>query len=57
MCAFLAVLPHAVISGLKPPIFEPLLIVIGIILFGLIAGLFAVRAVVRMPLLESLRSE
>ncbi len=57
VCAILAVLPHAVLSGLQPPIVEPLLIVAGIILFGMLAGLVAVRRVTRMPLLESLRSE
>ena len=56
-CAILAVLPHAVLNGLDPPIVEPILIVIGIILFGLLAGLLAVRRVSQMPLLESLRSE
>lgn len=57
ICAVLAVLPHAILNGLKPPIAEPLAIVFGIILFGMLAGLLAVRLVVRMPLLESLRSE
>jgi ABC-type antimicrobial peptide transport system permease subunit len=57
ICAVLAVLPHAILNGLKPPIVEPLVIVFGIILFGMLAGLIAVRSVVRMPLLESLRSE
>ena len=57
VCAVLAVLPHAILSGLKPPIVEPLAIVVGIILFGMLAGLIAVRSVARMPLLESLRSE
>jgi hypothetical protein len=57
ICAALAVLPHAILSGLRPPIVEPVLIVLGIILFGMLAGLIAVGRVVRMPLLESLRSE
>ncbi len=57
ICAVLAVLPHAILNGLKPPIVEPLVIVFGIILFGMLAGLIAVRSVARMPLLESLRSE
>ncbi len=57
LCAFMAVLPHAVISGLKPPILEPLIMIAGIILFGLLAGLLAVRRVTQMPLLESLRSD
>ncbi len=57
LCAIVAVLPHALVSGLKPPIVEPLLVIAGIILFGMMAGLIAVGRVVRMPLLESLRSE
>lgn len=57
ICAVLAVLPHAILNGLKPPIVEPLVIVLMIILFGMLAGLIAVRRVARMPLLESLRSE
>ena len=57
ICAFLAVLPHAVLSGLKPPLLEPLVVVIGIIGFGLLAGLLAVGRVVKMPLMDSLRPE
>jgi len=57
ICAVLAVLPHAILSGLRPPLIEPLLITLGIILFGMLAGLIAVRRVTNMPLLESLRSE
>ena len=55
-CAVLAVLPHALINGLSPPVVEPLVILIGITLFGMLAGLAAVRQVSKMPLLESLRS-
>jgi hypothetical protein len=57
VCAILAVLPHAAVSGLRPPIVEPLLVIGGIIAFGMLAGLIAVSSVARMPLLESLRSE
>ncbi|MFK8111103.1 MAG: ABC transporter permease [Rubripirellula sp.] len=57
ICAVLAVLPHAILSNLKPPVMEPLLIVLIIIVFGMLAGLIAVRRVAKMPLLESLRSE
>jgi putative ABC transport system permease protein len=56
-CAVIAVLPYAILNGIRPPILEPLLIVVGIIVFGMFAGLIAVRRVTRMPLLESLRSE
>lgn len=57
LCAILAVLPHALLNGLRPPILEPMLVIAGIILFGMMAGLISVRRVTRMPLLESLRSE
>ena len=57
LCAVLAVLPYAYISGLRPPIGEPLLVVAGIIAFGMVAGAVAVSRVLRMPLLSSLRAE
>ncbi len=57
ICAVLAVLPHALVADLRPPVVEPVAIVLGIILFGMLAGLAAVGRVVRMPLMESLRSE
>ena len=56
ICAVVAVLPHAWVSGIQPPVIEPLVIVGGIIVFGLLAGLLAVARVIRMPLLESLRA-
>ena len=57
ICAVMAVLPHALLSGIKPPVVEPLLIVGAIILFGLVAGFVAVRQVLRMPLMDSLRAK
>ena len=57
VCAVLAVLPHAILNGIDPPLIEPLLVVLSIIAFGLLAGLLAVQRVSRIPLLESLRSE
>jgi ABC-type antimicrobial peptide transport system permease subunit len=57
ICAIAAVLPYAWISGLKPPLLEPFLVVVGIILFGMLAGLIAVARVVRMPLTDALRPE
>ncbi|MFG0262154.1 MAG: ABC transporter permease [Novipirellula sp. JB048] len=57
ICAMLAVLPYGWLSGINPPWSEPLLIVLGIVVFGLLAGLLAVRQVARMPLLESLRGD
>jgi ABC-type antimicrobial peptide transport system permease subunit len=55
LCAIVAVLPHALSNGITPPIVEPVLLVAGIFLFGLVAGLVAAGRVVRMRLLESLR--
>ncbi|MEM9645658.1 MAG: FtsX-like permease family protein, partial [Planctomycetota bacterium] len=55
LCAFAAVLPYGYISGLRPPVVEPAMVILGIIGFGLLAGLIAVVRVVRMPLLDSLR--
>ena len=57
LCAIVVVIPHALLSGLRPPLLEPLGFVVAIIAFGLLAGLLVVRQVVRMPLLESLRAE
>jgi len=56
-CAVVVVIPHAYLSGFRPPVLEPLVLVAVIVSVGLIAGLVAVGQVVRMPLLESLRSE
>ncbi len=57
VCAALAVLPYAVKSGLRPPILEPLLALMGIAVFGVIAAIIAVRRVMSLPLLDSLRSQ
>ena len=57
LCAVLAVLPYAVANSIRPPILEPLAVVAGVILFGMLAGLLAVRRVVTLPLLSSLRAE
>lgn len=55
LCAVVAVLPHAWTSRTTPPVLEPIVLVMGIVLFGLIAGLLAASRVVRMRLLDSLR--
>ncbi len=57
VCAILAVTPYALLSGIKPPVVEPSMVVLAIIGFGMIAGLVAVRRVLRMSLMESLRAE
>ncbi len=56
-CAVLAVLPYALTSGLKPPIAEPLLVLAGITLFGMLAAVVSLRRVIQMPLLASLRAQ
>ncbi len=56
-CAVLAVMPYAIANSIRPPIVEPLAVVAGVTLFGMLAGLLAVRRVLRMPLLSSLRAE
>ncbi|WP_233148620.1 FtsX-like permease family protein [Rhodopirellula sp. MGV] len=55
LCAVLAVLPYAWSQGITPPVLEPILIVAGIFVFGLFAGLVAAIQVARMRLLDSLR--
>ncbi|MCC9657633.1 FtsX-like permease family protein [Rhodopirellula halodulae] len=55
--ALLAVLPYAWLSGTQMPILEPLGILIVIFAFGTLAGLVAVRKVLTLPLVESLRAE
>lgn len=57
LCAVLSVIPHAWVSGVRPPLMEPLLIVVGILVLGMVSGMVAVRRVSRIPLLQSLRSE
>lgn len=55
--AVLAVLPYAWSTGASVPIAEPLWILVGILLFGMVAGMIAVWRVLTLPLLESLRAE
>jgi ABC-type antimicrobial peptide transport system permease subunit len=55
--AVLAVLPYAWMTDNSVPIAEPLWILLGIFLFGMLAGLIAVWRVTTLPLLESLRAE
>ena len=56
LCAIVAVLPHAISNGIVPPVIEPVLLVGGIVVFGLLAGIIASRKVVTMHLLDSLRA-
>ncbi len=55
--AVLAVLPHAFFAEIDPPLFEPIVLSILIILVGVFTALYTVKRVSTMPLLESLRSE
>lgn len=57
LCAAVSVLPHAWISGTRPLIVEPALTVIAIMLFGMAAGLLAVRQISGMKLIDSLRAQ
>lgn len=57
LCAILAVLPHALVAGINPPLMEPAMVSLGIVLIGLIASLVSVRQVVKLPLLDTLRRE
>ncbi|TWT98915.1 FtsX-like permease family protein [Neorhodopirellula pilleata] len=55
--AVLAVFPYAWSSGSEVPIGEPLMILLGILVFGMAAGMIAVWRVLTFPLLDSLRAE
>ncbi|SMP51854.1 ABC-type antimicrobial peptide transport system, permease component [Neorhodopirellula lusitana] len=55
--AILAVLPYAYFTGAAVPIAEPLWILGGILVFGMLAGLLAVWRALTLPLLDSLRAE
>lgn len=55
LCAALAVTPYLLTGQSRPPIAEPLLAVLLIAGFGLVAGSLAVARVVRMPLVGALR--
>ncbi len=55
--AIVAVLPYAWMTGNSVPIAEPLWILVGILVFGMLAGMIAVWRVMTLPLLESLRAE
>ena len=56
-CAVLAVLPHALISGIDPPLLEPAIVSLGIVLIGMAVSLASVKQVVKLPLLDTLRRE
>jgi hypothetical protein len=56
-CAVLSVLPYAWTSGTRPPLWEPLVTLVMIALFGMLSATFALRSLVRLPLLQSLRAQ
>ncbi|MFG0255025.1 MAG: ABC transporter permease, partial [Rhodopirellula sp. JB053] len=55
--AIVAVLPYAWMTGNAVPIVEPMWILFGILVFGMLAGMIAVCRVMTLPLLDSLRAE
>ncbi|WP_044301319.1 ABC transporter permease [Rhodopirellula sallentina] len=55
--AIVAVLPYAWMTGNSVPIVEPMWILFGILVFGMLAGMIAVWRVMTLPLLDSLRAE
>ncbi len=57
VCALVAILPYQVASGSDLPLVRWLGLLAGIWGLGLLAGLAAVLAVLRLPLLSSLRNE
>ena len=57
LCAAVSVLPHAWISGTRPSMMEPAITVAAIMIFGMVAGLLAVRQISGMKLIDSLRAE
>jgi ABC-type lipoprotein release transport system permease subunit len=57
LAALAAVLPHLLIGGARVPIAWLALSLSGILLVGLAAGLVAVRATLRAPLIQALRGE
>ncbi|MEO1614495.1 MAG: FtsX-like permease family protein, partial [Planctomycetota bacterium] len=55
VCAILAVMPYTLLSSNRPPIVEPLILVLAIFAIGLLAGLLASSRVAKMRLLDGLR--
>ena len=56
VCAIIAVGPLLIASNTPPPVLEPLLAVAGIAIVGMAAGFLSARQVMRMPLLQAMRS-
>lgn len=56
ICASIAVLPTVLQRGGTPPWFALVALVIAVLIVGLVASLLAVKAAVRSPILETLRS-
>ncbi len=56
LCSAIAIAPQALAGQVLPPLSQPLLAILGIVVVGLIAGLATVARVVRLPLIEAIRS-
>ncbi len=57
LCALVAVLPYQWFSGSRVPLGQWAAMLLAVWIVGALAGLIAVRAVLRLPLLASLRNE
>ncbi len=55
LCAVIAVAPLLIVSQTPPPLVQPLVSIAGIAVVGILAGLIAVRQVMRTPLLQAIR--
>jgi len=57
LAALAAVLPHVITSGAQVPVMSSAISLAVILVVGLAAGLFAVRATLRAPLIQALRGD
>ncbi|QDS92541.1 FtsX-like permease family protein [Roseimaritima multifibrata] len=57
VAALLAVIPYALIGRAQVPIVEPLLWIASVMIVGMLAGVFVLSRVSRMPLVAALRSQ
>jgi ABC-type antimicrobial peptide transport system permease subunit len=55
LCSAIAIAPNVLAGQVLPPVAQPLLAILGIVIVGLVAGAVTVARVVRMPLIQSLR--
>jgi putative ABC transport system permease protein len=55
LCSGIAIAPNVLAGQVLPPVAQPLLAILGIVIVGLVAGAVTVARVIRMPLIQSLR--